>query len=122
MARASNMTNTEHFINSAKRAAETEVEITHSVARKSFSYKIVSFTDEDKTYKVSLRKRRVEDQVATFITGCDCPNHIHRRVICKHMVAVSLKQNIEILMLVRDKINYLNKMYKLKLQQQQLVQ
>lgn len=110
-------TNTIYFINAVAKAKEAQVIITHSDASKSLSYKIVSFSDDDKTYNVSVRKRKIADGVGTFIASCDCPHHAFRQAICKHMIAVSLEHDIDILALSRDRIAFINKNHKLKLKE-----
>lgn len=77
-------------------------------------YSIVSFTNDSKRYKVSLRKRVVAGTSAIYVYGCDCPHFEHRRLICKHMIAVSINENIDIIQLHRDAIAKVNKEYKAK--------
>ena len=79
------MTNTQHFINAVKRANEENMTIIKNGAKDSQSYIVIN---DDKGYNVSVQEGKV--------TGCSCPHHSFRGVICKHMVKVSLERNLDI--------------------------
>lgn len=110
-------TSTEILINSIVKAQATIAKIEKLDLGKLNGFAVVSFSDEEKVYNVSFRKRNLAGDKVPFITTCTCPHYEFRRQICKHMIAVSLEHNLSILALARDQIDHINKEYKKKKKQ-----
>lgn len=79
------MTNLEHLLNSIKRAELDKIQVYKNCGVNNEDYTVIS---DKKAYQIKVR-----DEV---IVACDCPHCTYRKVICKHMIRVSLDYNLNI--------------------------
>lgn len=95
--------NLQNLIEAIDKARVDETQIFHNGAANSIDFIVVSFTDENKAYNVSVSNRELSGKKFPMVTGCSCPEFQFRRNICKHMVSVAFKHNIDIAFLAQGK-------------------
>lgn len=81
------MTNTQHFINAIQRAQNEEMVIIKNGAPNSEDYIVIN-QEGSAGYNITIKDNQIIE--------CSCPQNHHRKVICKHMVKVSLEKHINI--------------------------
>lgn len=84
-------TNLERFLDIVERARNTSMQIFNDGTPRNHNGFVV--VNGSNAYNVLVRDNQ--------ISGCTCPDHIHRGTVCKHMVKVSLEKNLNISQLGR---------------------
>jgi hypothetical protein len=79
------MTNLQHLQNAIERATNEEMVVVQNGEPGSTGFIVVN---GGKGYNVSVHEN--------MVTRCSCPHNTFRNVICKHMVKVSMTQELNI--------------------------
>lgn len=79
------MTNLKHLLNSYNRAEEEEMKIYKNNGVENQDFTVIN---DNRAYQIKV----IENE----IVSCDCPHCVYRKVICKHMIKVSLNYDLNI--------------------------